>query len=59
MVDVKPTDKLNESVVADTLAWTRAAIEGRGWSYEVCSGAPTVELNNLRFLSGFGRALAS
>ena len=34
VVDVTPTDKLNEPVVADTLAWTRAAIEGRGWSYE-------------------------
>ena len=55
VVDVKPTDKLNGPVVADTLAWTRAAIEGRGWSYEVWSEPPMVELNNLRFLSGYRR----
>ena len=42
--------------MADTLAWTRAAIESRGWSYEVWGEPPAVELNNLRFLSGFRRA---
>ena len=41
--------------MADTLAWTRAAIEGPGWSYEVWSEPPTAELHNLRFLSGFRR----
>jgi hypothetical protein len=56
---MKPTDKLNEPVVADTLAWSRAAIERRGFSDEVWSGAPTVELNNLRFPFRFRRALAS
>jgi len=56
VVDVKPKDKLEDPVVADTLAWTQAAIESRGWSYEVWSEPPTVELNNRRFLSGFRRA---
>ena len=56
VVDVKPKDKLEDPVVASTLAWTRAAIESRGWSYEVWSEPPAVELNNLRFLSGFRRA---
>jgi hypothetical protein len=56
VVDVKPKDKLEDPVVADTLAWTQAAIESRGWSYEVWSKPPAVESNNLRFLSGFRRA---
>jgi hypothetical protein len=55
VVDVKPKNRLAESSVADTLAWTQAAIEGRGWSYEVWSEPPMVELTNLRFLSGFRR----
>jgi hypothetical protein len=56
VVDVKPKNKLAEATVADTLAWTRAAIESRGWSYEVWGEPLAVELNNLRFLSGFRRA---
>lgn len=55
IVDVKPKDKLEDPIVASTLAWTREAIESRGWSYEVWSEPPAVELNNLRFLSGFRR----
>jgi hypothetical protein len=55
VVDVKPKDKLEDTVVVNTLAWTRAAIESRGWSYEVWSEPPMVEANNLRFLSGFRR----
>ena len=55
VVDVKPKNKLAEATVADTLAWTRAAIESRGWSYEVWGEPLAVELNNLRFLSGFRR----
>lgn len=56
VVDVKPKGKLNDVVVSDTLRWTRAVIEGRGWRYEVWSEPPVVELNNLRFLAGFRRA---
>ena len=56
IVDVKPKAKLVDPVVADTLAWTRATLQGRGWSYEVWSEPPVAELNNLRFLAGFRRA---
>ena len=42
VADVKPRDKVNDPLVADTLTWTRAAIEGRGWTYEVWSEPPTV-----------------
>jgi hypothetical protein len=35
VVDVKPKDRMKDGVVADTLAWTRAANEQRGWGYEV------------------------
>ena len=31
VVDVKPASKLTESKVASTLAWTRSAIQARGW----------------------------
>ena len=55
VVDVKPKDRIKDTVVADTLAWTRAAIEHRGWGYEVSSEPPAVEMGNIRFLSGFRR----
>jgi hypothetical protein len=55
VVDVKPRERRNDTLVADALAWTRAAMETRGWSYEVWSEPPSVEANNLRFLSGFRR----
>ena len=31
VVDVKPASKLTEPKVASTLAWTRSAIQARGW----------------------------
>jgi hypothetical protein len=30
-------------------------VEARGWRYEVWSGAPSPELENLRFLAGYRR----
>ena len=30
-------------------------MEARGWQYEVWSGAPSPELENLRFLAGYRR----
>ena len=35
--------------------WTRRLVEARGWRYEVWSGAPSPELENLRFLAGYRR----
>lgn len=37
------------------LAWTRNAVESRGWRYEVWTEPPPVELANLRLLAGYRR----
>ena len=55
VVDVKPALRLSKPEVAATFAWTRAALERRGWMYEVWSEPNEVELENLRFLAGFRR----
>lgn len=55
VVDVKPAHRLSKSDVAATFAWTRAALERRGWMYEVWSEPNEVELQNIRFLAGFRR----
>jgi hypothetical protein len=41
--------------VAFSFAWARRLVEARGWQYEVWSGAPAAELENLRFLAGYRR----
>ena len=56
VVDVKPTAKLTEPKVAETLAWTRKVVDGKGWRYEVWTEPSTVELENLRFLGGYRRS---
>ena len=53
VVDVKPLRHLTKPVVARTFAWTRSAVESRGWRYEVCSEPPTIRLANVRFLAGY------
>lgn len=55
VVDVKPQHLLAKPTVAYTFAWTRRLMEGRGWQYEVWSGAQSPELENLRFLAGYRR----
>lgn len=54
VVDVKPARLLDEPKVADVLAWTGRLCAGKGWAYEVWSGADPVLLRNIRFL-GAGR----
>jgi hypothetical protein len=56
IVDVKPEHVLAKPTVANTFAWTRRLVEARGWQYEVWSGAPSAELENLRFLAGYRRS---
>jgi hypothetical protein len=56
VVDVKPASMVNEPKVSSTLRWTRSAVEGRGWTYEVWSEPPSVEFRNVRFLAGFRRS---
>lgn len=55
VVDVKPARRLSKPEVASTFAWTRSALERRGWLYEVWSEPNEVELQNVRFLAGFRR----
>jgi hypothetical protein len=55
VIDVKPEHLLTKPTVAHTFTWTRRLVEARGWQYEVWSGAPSPELENLRFLAGYRR----
>jgi hypothetical protein len=55
VVDVKPKHLLTNPTVAASFAWTRRLVEARGWQYEVWSGAPPAETENLRFLAGYRR----
>jgi hypothetical protein len=55
VVDVKPHHRLNRTEVSSRLAWCRAAVEARGWRYEVWSEPPPVQLENVRFLAGYRR----
>lgn len=55
VVDVKPAHRLSKPEVAATFGWTRAALERRGWMYEVWSEPNEVEFQNVRFLAGFRR----
>jgi hypothetical protein len=55
VVDVKPEHLLAKPTVAYTFAWTRRLVEARGWQYEVWSGAPPAEMENVRFLAGYRR----
>jgi hypothetical protein len=55
VVDVKPRRRLADEKVASVFAWTRAAVEARGWRYEVWSEPAPTELENVRFLAGYRR----
>jgi hypothetical protein len=56
VVDVKPLAHLNKPVVARTFAWTRVAVESRGWRYDVLTEPSPNRLANVRFLAGFRRS---
>jgi hypothetical protein len=51
VVDVKPRHKLDDPKVVDTFAWVRAAVETKGWTFEVASEPPPILLENVRFLA--------
>ncbi|MFH8443422.1 TnsA-like heteromeric transposase endonuclease subunit [Streptomyces sp. NPDC018026] len=55
VVDVKPRHREARPEHAFTFAWTREAVESRGWRYEVWSEPPDAELANVRFLAGYRR----
>lgn len=54
VVDVKPAGLLDDPKVAEVLSWTGRLCAGKGWGYEVWSGADPILLRNIRFL-GAGR----
>jgi hypothetical protein len=53
VVDVKPRHGVARPENAFTFAWTKRAVESRGWRYEVWSEPHPAELENVRFLAGF------
>jgi hypothetical protein len=55
VVDVKPARRLADPATVLTFEWTRAAVQSRGWRYEVASEPPKAELDNVRFLAGYRR----
>ena len=55
VVNVKPAARLADPAVAEALAWPGELFEGRGWGYEIWSGADPVVLANVRFLAGYRR----
>lgn len=55
VVDVKPRHRAARPEHAFTFAWTREAVESRGWHYEVWGEPPHAELANVRFLAGYRR----
>lgn len=56
VVDVKPRHRVTRPGNVFTFAWTRRAVESRGWQYEVWSEPNPTELENVRFLAGYRRS---
>ena len=56
IVNVKPADRLEDTRVAESLAWAGRVFAERGWEHEVWSGADAQVLANVRFLAGYRRA---
>lgn len=53
VVNVKPADRLADAKVAEALGWAGAVFAERGWRHEIWSGAPAVQLSNVRFLAAY------
>lgn len=53
VVNVKPADRLDDAKVADALGWAGAVFAERGWRHEIWTGAPAVQLSNVRFLAAY------
>lgn len=58
VVDVKPAGLVEELEVAELLSWTGRLCAGKGWGYEVWSGADPILLRNIRFLNAGRRPQA-
>lgn len=57
LVNVKPFEMLKDPKIAAAMAWPGEVAASLGWEYEVWSGADPVVLENIRFLSGYQRAM--
>jgi hypothetical protein len=55
VVDVKPRHRVARPENAFNFAWTKRAVQSRGWRYEVWSEPDPIELGNVRFLAGYRR----
>jgi hypothetical protein len=53
VVNVKPEHRLADPKVADSLGWAGAVFAERGWQHEIWSGAPAVQLSNVRMLAAY------
>ncbi len=53
VVNVKPAERLADPKVAEALGWAAAVFAERGWRHEIWSGAPAVQLSNVRFLAAY------
>jgi hypothetical protein len=57
VVNVKPSDRLADPKVAESLAWAAELFRARGWRPETWSGLDEVTMANLRFLAGYRRTV--
>jgi hypothetical protein len=55
VVDVVRRERMLQPNIALLCAWTRAIVEGLGWSYLTVNEPPRVLLATLRFLAGYRR----
>ena len=53
VVNVKPSDRLADPKVAEALRWAGDVFAERGWRHEIWTGAPAVQLSNVRFLAAY------
>jgi TnsA-like endonuclease N terminal len=57
VVDVKAASRVGDPKVVAQFAWTRAVCRRHGFGFEVWSGCDPVQLENVRFLAGYRRAM--
>lgn len=53
VVNVKPSDRLADPKVAEALRWAGDVFAEQGWRHEIWTGAPAVQLSNVRFLAAY------
>jgi len=56
IVNVKPSERLEDPKVKDALRWAGDLFHTRGWRSEIWSGTEAVAMANVRFLAGYRRS---